>query len=156
MGPRNGVPATRGLRGAPRGGDNLFMPRQERPLEQRRFPARFSGMNSQRAIEAAIRAAQDFLWQNAPPINYVADDMTVARLRDLMRSPVVQAALLQGSDTFLSFALRAVKVVVSDHSQSDREIIGRLWDVLDEPHLNQALGIPQNSRISFGPYPRRR
>jgi hypothetical protein len=125
-------------------------------LEQRRFPARFSGMNSQRAIEAAIRAAQDFLWQNAPPMHYVADDVTVARLRDLMRSPVVQAALLQGSDTFLSFALRAVKVVVSDHAQSDREIIGRLWEVLDEPHLNQALGIPQNSRISFGPYPRRR
>jgi hypothetical protein len=113
-------------------------------------------MNSQRAIEAAIRAAQDFLWQNAPPMHYVADDVTVARLRDLMRSPVVQAALLQGSDTFLSFALRAVKVVVSDHAQSDREIIGRLWEVLDEPHLNQALGIPQNSRISFGPYPRRR
>jgi hypothetical protein len=125
-------------------------------LEQARFAARFSGMNSQRAIEAAIRAAQDFLWQNAPPMHQVADDVTVTRLRDLVRSPVVQAALLQSSDTFLSFVLRAVEVVVSDHSQSDREIIGRLWDVLDEPHLNQALGIPQNSRISFGPYPRRR
>jgi hypothetical protein len=113
-------------------------------------------MNSQRAIEAAIRAAQDFLWQNAPPMHYVADDVTVARLRARVRSPAVQAALLQSSDTFVAFALRAVEVMVSDQSQSDREIIGRLWDVLDEPHLNQALGIPQNSRISFGPYPRRR
>ena len=125
-------------------------------MEQARFAARFRGMNSQRAIEAAIRAAQDFLWQNAPPMHHVADDLTVTRLRDLVRAPVVQAALLQSSDTFLAFVLRAVEVVVSDHSQSDREIIGRLWDVLDEPHLNQALGIPQNSRISFGPYPRRR
>ncbi|MFL6821712.1 MAG: hypothetical protein ACJ8FA_04010 [Xanthobacteraceae bacterium] len=113
-------------------------------------------MNSQRVIEAAVRAAQDCLWQNAPPMYYVADDVTVARLRDLVRSPAIQAALLQSSDTFLTFVLRAVEIVVSDQSQDDREIIGRLWDVLDEPHLNQALGIQQNSRISFGPYPRRR
>jgi hypothetical protein len=113
-------------------------------------------MNCQRVIEAAVRAAQDSLWQNAPPMHYVADDVTVARLRGLVRSPAIQAALLQSSDTFLTFVLRAVEIVVSDQSQDDREIIGRLWDVLDEPHLNQALGIQQNSRISFGPYPRRR
>jgi hypothetical protein len=118
--------------------------------------ARFCGMNCQRVIEAALRAAQDFLWQNAPPMHYVADDVTVARLRGLVRSPAIQAALLQSSDTFLTFVLRAVEIVVSDQSQDDREIIGRLWDVLDEPHLNQALGIQQNSRILFGPYPRRR
>ncbi len=118
--------------------------------------ARFCGMNCQRVIEAAVRAAQDSLWQNAPPMRYVADDVTVARLRGLVRSPAIQAALLQSSDTFLTFVLRAVEIVVSDQSQDDREIIGRLWDVLDEPHLNQALGIQQNSRISFGPYPRRR
>jgi len=89
-------------------------------------------------------------------MHYAADDATVARLRDLVRSPAIQAALLQGSDAFLTFVLRAIEVIVSDQSRTDREIITRLWDVLDEPHLNQALGIPQNSRISFGPYPRRR
>jgi hypothetical protein len=120
------------------------------------FRVRFSGMKSNRVIEAAVRAAQDFLWQNAPPMHYITDEVTVGRLRDLMRSPTVQAALLQSSDAFLTFVLRAVEVVVVDHSQTDRQIIARLWDVLDEPHLNQALGIPQNSRISFGPYPRRR
>jgi hypothetical protein len=154
------VPATgsprRERRGAPLAGTTGGQTR----VEQRRFPARFSGMephrNSQRVIEAAVRAAQDCLWQNAPPMLYVGDDMTVARLRDLVRSPAVQAALLQSSDTFLAFVLRAVELVVSDQSQTDREILGRLWDVLDEPHLNEALGIPQNSRISFGPYPRRR
>jgi hypothetical protein len=113
-------------------------------------------MNSQRVIEAAVRAAQDLLWQNAPPMHYVAEDVTVVRLRELVRSPAIQAALLQSSDAFLTFVLRAIEVVVLDQSQSDGEIIGRLWDVLDEPHLNQALGIPKNSRISFGPYPRRR
>jgi len=117
---------------------------------------RFSAMTPNRVIEAAIRAAQDLLWQNAPPMHYVDDEVTVARLRDLMRSSGVQAALLQGSDAFLTFVLRAVEIVVRDQSQTDREIIARLWDVLDEPHLNHVLGIPQNSRISFGPYPRRR
>ena len=33
---------------------------------------------------------------------------------------------------------------------------GRLWDVLDDPHLNQALGLPQNPRMTFRPYPKRR
>jgi hypothetical protein len=117
---------------------------------------RFSAMTPNRVIEAAIRAAQDSLLQNAPPMHYVDDEATVARLRDLMRSSGVQAALLQGSDAFLTFVLRAVEIVVRDQSQTDREIIARLWDVLDEPHLNHMLGIPQNSRISFGPYPRRR
>jgi len=117
---------------------------------------RFSAMTPNRVIEAAIRAAQDSLLQNAPPMHYVDDEATVARLRDLMRSSGVQAALLQSSDAFLTFVLRAVEIVVRDQSQTDREIIARLWDVLDEPHLNHLLGIPQNSRISFGPYPRRR
>ena len=113
-------------------------------------------MTPNRVIEAAIRAAQDFLWRNAPPMHYVNDEATVTRLRDLMHSSAVQAALLQSSDAFLTFVLRAVELVVRDQSQTDREIIGRLWDVLDEPDLNRALGIPQNSRISFGPYSRRR
>jgi len=117
---------------------------------------RFSAMTPNRVIEAAIRAAQDSLLQNAPPMHYVDDEATVARLRDLMRSSGVQAALLQSSYAFLTFVLRAVEIVVRDQSQTDREIIARLWDVLDEPHLNHLLGIPQNSRISFGPYPRRR
>jgi len=89
-------------------------------------------------------------------MHYLADEATVARLRELVRSSAVRAALLQSSDGFLTFVLRAVEVVVADQSQTDREMIARLWDVLDEPHLNKALGIPQNSRISYGPYPRRR
>src|SRR5215467_15475904 len=80
-------------------------------------------MNPGRVIEAAVRAAQDLLWQNAPPMHYVADDATVARLRELVRSSAAQAALLQGSDSFLTFVLRAVELVVADQSQTDRAMI---------------------------------
>jgi hypothetical protein len=63
--------------------------------------------------------------------------------------------LERSSDTLLAFALRAVERVVADQSLTNRQIITRLWDVLDDPHLNKALGIPQNSRITFGPHPKR-
>jgi hypothetical protein len=52
--------------------------------------------------------------------------------------------------------VRAIEYVVADRSQTDREIITRLWDILDDPHLNQALGITQNSRFMLGPNPKRR
>jgi hypothetical protein len=55
-------------------------------------------------------------------------------------------ALERSSDTLLKFALREVERVLSDQSRTNRETINRLWDVLDDPHLNRALGIPQNSR----------
>jgi hypothetical protein len=47
-----------------------------------------------------------------------------------------------------------VAPVSSNQSLTNRQIITRLWDVLDDPHLNKALG-PQNSRITFGPHPKR-
>jgi hypothetical protein len=45
--------------------------------------------------------------------------------------------------------LRAVEFVLADQFRADREIIDHLWDVLDDPHLNKALGLPQNSRMTF-------
>jgi hypothetical protein len=48
----------------------------------------------------------------------------------------------------------AVEHVVGNQSPTDGETISRLWDILDDPHLNQALGLPQNYRITFGPYPK--
>ena len=116
----------------------------------------FFSMKSDRVIESAIRAAQNLLWQNLPPTHNLPDAAAVARLRDLVRSPAVQSALLHSNDTFFAFVLRAVEFVLSDQFRSDREVIDLLWDVLDDPHLNQALGIRQNSRITLGPYPKRR
>src|SRR5262249_24651943 len=40
--------------------------------------------------------------------------------------------------------------VTSDHSQTNREIINRLWEVLDDPYLNQALGNLHNRRSNAG------
>jgi hypothetical protein len=90
-----------------------------------------------------------------PPTHNLPDAATVARVRELVHSPSIQSALPRSSDTFLALTLRAVEHVVADQSRSDRETITRLWDALDDPPLNQALGIPQNSRMTLGPYPRK-
>src|SRR6266511_3191670 len=103
-------------------------------------------INSNRVFEAAIRALKNLLLQNLLPT--LPDTAIVMRIRELVHSPSIQSALHRSSDTFLAFTLRAVEYVVADQSQADREIITRLWDVLDDPHLNQALGIPQNSRMT--------
>lgn len=113
-------------------------------------------MSSDRVIIDAIKMAQRLLWQNLAPTHNPPDATTVMRFRDLVRSPAVQSALERSSDTFAAFALRALERVLADRSRTDREVISRLWDVLDDPYLNQALGFPQNSRIAFGPYPKRR
>ena len=70
------------------------------------------------------------------------DGATVARVRELVQSPFIRSALLRSSDTFLAFVLREVEFVVADQSQTDRQIITRLWAVLDDPRLNEALGLP--------------
>jgi hypothetical protein len=113
-------------------------------------------MSSDRVIIDAIKMAQRLLWQNPAPTHNLPDATTVMRFRDLVRSPAIQSALERSSDTFAAFTLRALERALADRSRTDREIISRLWDLLDDPHLNEALGLPQNSRIAFGPYPKRR
>jgi hypothetical protein len=112
-------------------------------------------MTPDRVIVEAIKVAQDLLRQNLPPMPNLTDAATVLRLRELVRSPSIRSALDRSSDTLLAFALRAVERALCDHSRPHRETIELLWDVLDEPHLNQALGLPQNS-WTFGPFHRRR
>ena len=91
-------------------------------------------MNSDRVFEAAIRTAKNLLGQNLQP-EHLPDAATVLRLLELVNSPSIRAALLHSSDTLLAFVLRAVEQVVADRSQTDREIITRLWDVLARPGL---------------------
>ena len=92
-------------------------------------------------MESALEAAQNLLRQSLPPMYNLPDAATVARVRDLVCSPTVQSALGRSSDTFLAFALGADEHVVANQSQTDRETISRLWDILDDPHLNLALGL---------------
>ncbi|SRR6516165_9003521 len=108
-------------------------------------------MSSDRVIVDAIKAAQNLLRQNLPPRPNLSDAAIVLRLRELVGSPAMRSALERSSDTFPSFALRAVDRVLCDHSRPHREIINLLWDILDDPHLDQALGLAQNSRAIFRP-----
>ena len=102
-------------------------------------------MSSDRIIVDAIKVAQDLLLQNLPPAHNFTDAATVMRFRELVRSQAIRSALERSSDTLLTFALRAVERVVSEN----RETINRLWDILDDLRLNKALGLPQNSRMTF-------
>jgi hypothetical protein len=111
-------------------------------------------MSSDRIILDAIKVGQDLLSQNLPPAHNLTDAATVMRFRELVRSQAIRSSLERSSDTIFAFALRAVERVTSDHSQTNRETINRLWELLDDPHLNQALGIPPNRRKMLGP-PRR-
>jgi hypothetical protein len=106
-----------------------------------------------RVIVEALKVAQGLLCQNLPPTHNLTDAAAVLRLRELMRSPSIQSALERSSDTLIAFAFRAVERVLCDHSRPHRETINLLWDVLDDAHLNKALGLPPNT---FGPYLSRR
>ena len=105
-------------------------------------------MSSDRTIVDAIKVTQDLLRQNLPPTHNLTDAATVMRFRELVRSQAIRSALERSSDTILAFALREVERALCDQSRPHRETINRLWDVLDDPHLNQALGLPQQSRMT--------
>jgi hypothetical protein len=108
-------------------------------------------MSSDRIIVDAIKVAQDFLSQDLSAAQNLSDAAAVMRFRELVRSQAVRSALERSSDTLFAFALRAVERAISDQSPTNRETINRLWEVLDDPHLNQALGIPHNRRKMVGP-----
>ena len=108
-------------------------------------------MSSDRIIVEAIKVAQDFLCQNLPPAQNLTDAATVMRFRELMRSQATRSALERSSDTLFAFAFRAVERVISDHSRANRETVNQLWEVLDDPYLNQALGKPLSRRRMVGP-----
>jgi hypothetical protein len=101
-------------------------------------------------VKRTLREAQGILWANLPPASNLPDAQAVKSLRALIRTPHGQQVLERGNDTALCFVLRAVNRILSDKDQPDRVTISRLWEVLDEPELNRALGIRQNSRMILG------
>jgi hypothetical protein len=113
-------------------------------------------MGSDRVIVEGIKVAKDLLRQNLPPTHNLTDAAVVLRFRELVRSQAIRSALERSSDTVLTFALREAERVLCDQSRPHRETINRLWDILDDAHLNQALGLPGSSRTTFGPYSSRR
>src|SRR5215468_3949465 len=109
-------------------------------------------MSSDRIIVDALKVAQDFLCKNLSAGQNLSDAATVMRFRELVRSQAVRSALERSSDTLFAFTLRAVERVISDQSRTNRDMINRLWDVLDDPHLSEALGSPRNRRKMVGPH----
>jgi hypothetical protein len=97
-------------------------------------------------IKRTLRDAQGILRANLPPAKNLPDDQAVKSLRATVRTPQVREALERGNDTALCFVLRAVNRILSDDDQPDRTTINRLWDVLDEPELKRAMGVPQNMK----------
>jgi hypothetical protein len=106
-----------------------------------------AAMQYDHVIKHALRDAHDLLLANLAPARNLPDDRTVAYLRAIMARPEVGLALERGNDTALCFVLRAVKHILSDTRQSARAAINRLWGIMDEPELNRALGIKQNSHM---------
>ena len=115
------------------------------------FWPRCSYMSSERIIVDALKLAHSLAGQNLRP---ATNAVTVSLLRELFHSPSVRAALELGSDSLPTFVLREIARVLGDQSQTDGETIVRIPNVLDEPHLNQALGLRQNRWITFRPRPR--
>jgi hypothetical protein len=113
-------------------------------------------MSSDRIIADGIKTAQSLLRQNLAPTHDLTNATVVLRFRELVRSQAIRSALERGSDTVLAFALREVERVLCDQLRPHRETINQLWDILDDPHLNQALGLPGSSPTTFGPYSSRR
>jgi hypothetical protein len=105
-------------------------------------------MQYDRVIEQALRDVRDILQVNLTPSHKLLDQRAVESLGAVMGTPQVGNALERGNDTALCFVLRAVKHILSDKAQPPRAVLNRLWDALDEPELNRALGVKQNSRIS--------
>jgi hypothetical protein len=48
-----------------------------------------------------------------------------------------------------AFALRGVHRVLADRPEPPRATLDRLCDILNDPDLNQALGIKQNTRMNL-------
>jgi hypothetical protein len=105
-----------------------------------------------RIIVDALKLAHSLVGQNLRPTTDAAT--TVLRLRELFHLPSVREALGRGSDSLPVFALREVARVLSDQAQTHGEIIVRIRNVLDEPHLNEPFGLHQNRWITFRSRPR--
>jgi hypothetical protein len=108
-------------------------------------------MSSDGIILDALKLAHSLVWENLRP---TTDAATVLRLRELVHSPSVRSALERGTDGLPTFALRDVARVLTDQSQTLGETLARIRKLLDQPHLNDALGLRQNRWITFRPRPR--
>jgi hypothetical protein len=105
-------------------------------------------MNYQQLIQFVLRKSQETLWDNLSATKQLPDGRTVNTIRALVSTPSAQTAIERADDTVFAFALRAVNRVVSQEQPAVR-IISRLWDILDDPDLNVALGVKRKAKINL-------
>jgi hypothetical protein len=83
-------------------------------------------MSTSSVVELALKAAKDILWANLPPNDNLSDEAAVHAIRNIVRAPGVKRAVERGSDTALTFVLRATNHIVSDQSRPARGTINLL------------------------------
>jgi hypothetical protein len=105
-----------------------------------------------RTIRTALKEAQDALWATLPPGTSFSHVQAFYAIRAAVLAPEVAMAMSRATDPVPLKYLRQVRDIVSRPLRS-RTLIDELWDCLDRPELNRALGQPLNSRmkISYGP-----
>src|SRR5262245_23174099 len=95
-------------------------------------------------VERVLRDVRDLLLANIAASRSLSDDRTASGIREIADGPELGRALEQANDNALCFAVREIRCVLSDKPQS-RALLNRLWQIMDAPEINQALGIKQNS-----------
>ena len=103
-------------------------------------------MNAPTSLDETIRRAQDILWSALPP--GAARTSAVVELKELLWSTQTRQALALASDNYLAFALRESRLTLVDTSAWPDKTLSALWTILDDPALNAALGIPQDTTLN--------
>jgi hypothetical protein len=105
-----------------------------------------------RTIRTALKQAQDALWATLPPDTRFGHAQAFHAIRAAVLTHEVALAMSRATDPVPVKYLRQLRDIVNRPLRS-RALIDQLWDCLDRPELNRALGQPQNSRmkISYGP-----
>jgi hypothetical protein len=96
-----------------------------------------------RVIARTLKEIENLLWVNLAGRHPISDGRTVECLRALINAPVVQQAIDRGSDTAACFSLRAVNRIVQSGLGS-RATFDRLWSLMDDPDIVQALSEERN------------
>jgi hypothetical protein len=107
---------------------------------------RSTPMDAATSLDDTVRKAQDILWDALPP--GAVRRSAVRKLRDLLGSPEVGAALAISPDNYPAFALRESRLALEDTSAWPDKTLSALWTILDDPALNAALGIPQDRTLN--------
>ena len=107
-------------------------------------------MDYEPVIKRALLDTQDLLWAGLAPTEKLPAGKTLEAFDAIVQSPDVQLALSHSEDSALLFYLRAINLVLTNKSARDEDTVGRLWPILDHPHLHDLLGVSRDSRMTIG------